>query len=601
MADPKKEPILDIMNTVVSAMALDYPPEKLAVYLSDDSGTSATLCAIKEVCSLARCWLPFCRKYGIKTRCPEAYFSRIGDDERVLRSDEFRAEEDEMKSKYKLFKQNVEKANGSDVVNDRPPHVEVIHDNRKDGMNNSDVAKMPLLVYVSREKRPSHPHRFKAGALNALLRISGIMSNGPYLLVLDCDMYCNDPTSARQSMCFHLDPKVSPSLAFVQYPQMFYNLSKNDIYDNQSRSTYMLKWQGMDGIGGPFFTGTGYYLKRKALYETPNHEDAFLREPEKNFGFSSKFISSLKGINQKNTNKEYISDAIVDEARNLATCTFEKGTEWGEEVGYSYSSLLESTSTGYLLHCRGWRSVYLYPNRPCFLGCATIDMHDGLVQIMKWSSGLTQLAFSRFSPLTYAVSRMSLIQSMCYGFIMFSPLYSIPNWLYGTVPQICLLSGIPLYPKVSSPWFIAFATVYVSSISQHLFEVFYTGGSMRTWWNEHRIGTIRAVTSFFFGVLDIVMKKLGVMKANFRLTNKAIDKDKMEKYEKGKFDFQGADMFMVPLRILAILNLVCFIGGLKRVVFERNLEDFFVQVYVSSMTLATSYPILEELISKIGR
>ena len=61
--------------------------------------------------------------------------------------------------------------------------------------------------------------------------------------------------------------------------------------------------------------------------------DAFLREPEKNFVFSSKFISSLKGINQKNTsNEEYISDAIVDEARNLATCTFEKGTEWGEEA-----------------------------------------------------------------------------------------------------------------------------------------------------------------------------------------------------------------------------------------------------------------------------
>ena len=122
----------------------------------------------------------------------------------------------------------------------------------------------------------------------------------------------------------------------------------------------------------------------------------------------------------------------------------------GQQVGYSYSSLLESTSTGYLLHCRGWKSVYLYPNRPCFLGCATIDMHDGLVQIMKWASGLTQVAFSRFSPLMYAVSRMSLIQSMCYGFIMFSPLYSIPNWLYGTIPQMCLLSGIQLYPKVNS-------------------------------------------------------------------------------------------------------------------------------------------------------
>jgi hypothetical protein len=28
---------------------------------------------------------------------------------------------------------------------------------------------MPLLVYVSREKRPAWPHHFKAGALNALV------------------------------------------------------------------------------------------------------------------------------------------------------------------------------------------------------------------------------------------------------------------------------------------------------------------------------------------------------------------------------------------------------------------------------------------------
>lgn len=70
------------------------------------------------------------------------------------------------------------------------------------------------------------------------LRVSGIMSNAPYILVLDCDMYCHDPTSARQAMCFHLDPQLSPSLAFVQYPQVFYNVSKNDIYDGRARSAY---------------------------------------------------------------------------------------------------------------------------------------------------------------------------------------------------------------------------------------------------------------------------------------------------------------------------------------------------------------------------
>uniref|UniRef100_A0A7N2LY96 Cellulose synthase n=1 Tax=Quercus lobata TaxID=97700 RepID=A0A7N2LY96_QUELO len=84
---------------------------------------------------------------------------------------------------------------------------------------------MPLLVYISRERRPSWPHSFKAGDLNTLLRVSGVISNGPYLLVLDCDMYCNDPTSARQAICFHLDSQLSHSLAFVQYPQIFYNIN----------------------------------------------------------------------------------------------------------------------------------------------------------------------------------------------------------------------------------------------------------------------------------------------------------------------------------------------------------------------------------------
>lgn len=32
-----------------------------------------------------------------------------------------------------------------------------------------DNEKLPLLVYVAREKRPSHPHHFKAGALNVLV------------------------------------------------------------------------------------------------------------------------------------------------------------------------------------------------------------------------------------------------------------------------------------------------------------------------------------------------------------------------------------------------------------------------------------------------
>ncbi|CAK9165438.1 unnamed protein product [Ilex paraguariensis] len=602
-ADPKKEPVIEVMNTVLSSMALDYPPEKLAVYLSDDGGSALTLYAMREACSFARSWLPFCRKYGIKTRCPEAYFSSLGDDERLLWGDEIKEVEEKIKAKYELFKRNVEKCGIDDsVAHNRPPHIEVIHDINKHGGNEDDQTKMPLLVYVSREKRPSYPHRFKAGALNALLRVSGIMSNAPYILVLDCDMYCNDPSSAKQAMCFHLDPNKSSSLSFVQFPQIFYNVSKNDIYDGQARSAFKTKYQGMDGLRGPVCSGTGYYLKKQSLYCSPNKEDEFLHEAQKNFGFSSKFNASLKGSNEQHI-KGYgtISYETLEEAKILATCTFEQNTRWGKEIGYSYDCLLESTFIGYLLQCKGWESVYLYPKRPCFLGCTTIDMKDAMVQLMKWASELVQVGFSRFSPLTYGMSRMSILQSMCYAYFAFTHLNCVAVILYGTIPQLCFFTGIPLYPKVSDPWFPVFGIIFMSSVCQHLYEVLSSGGSVRTWWNEQRIWIIKTVTACLFGCIDALLKRLGIAKATFRLTNKAIDQEKLEKYEKGKFDFEGAKMFMIPLRVLVVLNVVCFIVGLKRMVTERNFEEMFGQFFLSSFILVVSYPILEGMVPKRGK
>lgn len=98
-ADPTKEPVVEVMNTVLSAMSLDYPPEKLAVYLSDDGGAAVTLYAVKEACGFARVWVPFVRKYGIKTICPDAFFSSFGDDERLMAMgrNEFKNEEENIK------------------------------------------------------------------------------------------------------------------------------------------------------------------------------------------------------------------------------------------------------------------------------------------------------------------------------------------------------------------------------------------------------------------------------------------------------------------------------------------------------------------------
>ncbi|GFP95891.1 cellulose synthase-like protein g3 [Phtheirospermum japonicum] len=100
-ADPIKEPSLGVMNTVISAMALDYPPDKLSVYLSDDGGSFVTLRAMKEAWRFSKWWVPFVRKYEVKIGCPEAYFSGAESDEaKFVSRSEFVTEKMEIKVIY---------------------------------------------------------------------------------------------------------------------------------------------------------------------------------------------------------------------------------------------------------------------------------------------------------------------------------------------------------------------------------------------------------------------------------------------------------------------------------------------------------------------
>lgn len=92
-ADHEKEPTFEVMNTVVSAMTLDYPPEKLHVYLSDDGGSPITLNGMREAYNFAKWWLPFCKKYDVKTICPLAYFSSASDNKPSIDNHQFLADE----------------------------------------------------------------------------------------------------------------------------------------------------------------------------------------------------------------------------------------------------------------------------------------------------------------------------------------------------------------------------------------------------------------------------------------------------------------------------------------------------------------------------
>lgn len=59
------------------------------------------------------------------------------------------------------------------------------------------------------------------------------MTNAPFMLNVDCDMYTNNPQVALHALCLLLSPNSRDDTAFVQCPQQFYNGLEDDPFGNQ--------------------------------------------------------------------------------------------------------------------------------------------------------------------------------------------------------------------------------------------------------------------------------------------------------------------------------------------------------------------------------
>lgn len=80
------EPPIMVMSTILSALSFNYPPEKLSVYLSDDGGSEFTFYALLEASHFSKYWIPFCKKFNVEPRSPEAYFALEESDEKNSRT-----------------------------------------------------------------------------------------------------------------------------------------------------------------------------------------------------------------------------------------------------------------------------------------------------------------------------------------------------------------------------------------------------------------------------------------------------------------------------------------------------------------------------------
>jgi cellulose synthase A len=61
-----------------------------------------------------------------------------------------------------------------------------------------------------------------------------MFTNAPYTPNLNCDHYINNSKALREAMCFMTKPLVGKHVCYLQFPQRFDGIHRNDQYANHN-------------------------------------------------------------------------------------------------------------------------------------------------------------------------------------------------------------------------------------------------------------------------------------------------------------------------------------------------------------------------------
>ncbi|PIN08235.1 Cellulose synthase (UDP-forming) [Handroanthus impetiginosus] len=659
--DPMKEPPLVTANTVLSILAMDYPVDKISCYISDDGASMCTFEALSETAEFARKWVPFCKKFSIEPRAPEMYFSEKVDYLKDKVQPTFVKERRAMKREYEEFKVRINamvaKAtkvpSGGWIMQDGTPWP---GNNTKDhpgmiqvflghsGGHDVEGHELPRLVYVSREKRPGFQHHKKAGAMNALVRVSGVLTNAPFMLNLDCDHYINNSKAVREAMCFLMDPQVGKKVCYVQFPQRFDGIDRHDRYANRNTVFFDINMKGLDGIQGPVYVGTGCVFRRQALYgyEPPKgpkrpkmvscdccpcfgrrkklpkyskhgvkgaadiqgfDDDKELIKSqmnfEKKFGQSPIFVTSTL-MTEGGVPPSSSPAALLKEAIHVISCGYEDKTEWGTELGWIYGSITEDILTGFKMHCRGWRSIYCMPKRAAFKGSAPINLSDRLNQVLRWALGSVEIFFSRHSPVWYGYKegKLKWLERFAYINTTVYPFTSLPLLAYCTLPAICLLTGKFIMPEISTFASLFFIALFLSIFATGILELRWSGVSIEEWWRNEQFWVIGGVSAHLFAVIQGLLKILAGIDTNFTVTSKASDDEEFGEL----YAFKWTTLLIPPTTIL-VINLVGVVAGISDAINNgyQSWGPLFGKLFFAFWVIVHLYPFLKGLMGRQNR
>lgn len=417
--------------TAKAALAIDYPPTKLRVYILDD-GNSSDMRIMSEKLSLEDLQSP--RLQAAVDKIDKKRFQLVNRLEKLenltlinqttekwldeVSSDEIEITDTQITSVVQNLRQlllwfHPNSKNIQDVlVSERQTLIQAIH------QQEHELVNLARLHYIARPKPKGVAHHAKAGNLNYAI-FSGETS-GEFILTLDAD-HIPKPQFLKRCLPYFYSYNLfagkyeANKIAFVQTPQDFYNLPPNDPFAHNAHLFYGPIQQGKDGMNSAFYTGTNAILRREALV---------------------------------NVGLQYFSEEFAQDENRL--------NEFQLVAGMSSNSITEDMNTAMRLHAAGWQSIYHH--ELLAEGLAPDDLSSTFKQKLRWAQGTIQVLV-RENPLTK--SGLTLWQRLHYFKTMYSYFSGFTTLIFISCPIIFLFTGISPVKTIGYDFILHFLPTFI--------------------------------------------------------------------------------------------------------------------------------------------
>lgn len=424
------EPPEIVEKTARAALATDYPPTKLRVYVLDD-GNSPVMRAMTERLCLEDLQSPLLQQEGARI---DAELASVIERLRQLKNlaPEIQATEKWLRSPSST------KVNSSDQAISFAQHLQqlifLLHPSDRSvseslarekrlleetiAQKEQELIELARFNYIARPKPSGVPHHAKAGNINYAI-FSGETS-GDFILTLDAD-HIPQPQFLKRVLPYFYTYNLfagryeQNQIAFVQTPQDFYNIPTGDPFGHRAHLFYGPLQQGKDGMNAAFYTGTNAVLRREALV---------------------------------NVGLQHFSEEFSKDEKRL--------DEFELVGGVSSNSITEDMNTAMRLHSAGWKSVY--HNELLAEGLAPDDLSSTLKQRLRWAQGTIQVLV-RENPLTKP--GLTFWQRLQYFKTMYSYFSGFATFVFIICPIIYFFTGIIPVKTYGSDFVLHFFPAFI--------------------------------------------------------------------------------------------------------------------------------------------